>query len=232
MPADHFAELAAELSKTHRVLSPDLPGYGSTPPVRDGNLERTTEMLERAMADRGVSQLSTVGTSVGAYRGIALAVSGRLHVTALVSLGGFAHFPDDVRAAFGQFAAAVRGGHIAALEDVFIARMLSAKFAEAHAEVVADVRSWLYLASSDVLAAELEAVAALRDLRPHLSGLATKIVARTGQLDVAAPPEFSEAIVGASSNAQLEVVPHCGHLLLLEDQEATFASIRRCLAAR
>ncbi len=231
MPAEHFAELAAELATTHRVLSPDLPGYGKTAAVGDKNLERTTEMLERAMLDRGVSQLSIVGTSVGAYRGLALAVSGRLRVTALVSIGGFAHLPDDVRAAFGQFAAAVRDGHVSALEGVFIARMLSATFAEAHADVVENVRSWLYLASSEALAAELDAIAALQDLRPQLLGLPTKIVARAGELDVAAPPAFSAALVAASSNAQLEVVPQCGHLLLLEDKEATFASIRGCLTA-
>jgi 3-oxoadipate enol-lactonase len=230
MPADHFAALADELAKTHRVLSPDLPGYGKTPPLRDGNLERTTELLERVLLERGVSQLSIVGTSVGAYRGLALAVSARLRVTALVSIGGFAHLPDEVRAAFGQFAAAVRDGHVSALEDVLLARMFSPDFAKAHADVVENVRGWLYLASSEVLADELDAVAALKDLRPHLSSLPTKIVARAGELDVAAPPAFSEALVHASSNAQLELVPHCGHLLLLEDKEATFASIRRGMA--
>ena len=229
MPADHFAPLAAELAKTHRVLSPDLPGYGKTPALLDGNLERTTELLERVLRERGVSELSIVGTSVGAYRGLALAVSARLRVTALVSLGGFAHLPDEVRASFGQFADAVRKGRVSALEDLFIARMLSSRFAAAHADAVEEVRRWLYLASSDVLAAELEAIAALPDLRPQLHGLPTKIVARAGELDVAAPPAFSEALVRASSNAELEVVSQRGHLLLLEDEEATFASIRRCL---
>jgi pimeloyl-ACP methyl ester carboxylesterase len=89
----------------------------------------------------------------------------------------------------------------------------------------------LYLTSSDVLAAELDAIAALPDLRPHLSDRPAKLVARVGELDVAAPPELSEAMVGASSNARLEVVPQCGHLLLLEDREGTSASIRRGLVA-
>jgi 3-oxoadipate enol-lactonase len=231
MPADHFAELAVELAKTHRVLSPDLPGYGKTPPLSDDNLARTTEMLERMLLDRGVSRLSIVGASLGAYRAVALAVSGRLHVTALVSIGGFAHLPDEAREGFGQFAAAVRAGQVRQLEGVFLARMLSARFTETHADVVENVRSWLYVTSSDVLAAELAQMAALPDLRSRVAELRTKIVARAGELDAAAPPMLSEALVRASSNAQLEVVPQCGHLLLLEDREASFASIRQHLVA-
>jgi 3-oxoadipate enol-lactonase len=115
MPADHFAELAAQLARTHRVLSPDLPGYGKSP--GDGNLQRTTEVLERAMLDRSVSELSIVGASLGAWRALALAASGRLRVSLVISLGGFAHLPDEARAAFGQFAAAVRAGQLPALED-------------------------------------------------------------------------------------------------------------------
>jgi 3-oxoadipate enol-lactonase len=231
MPAEHFAELAAELTKTHRVLSPDLPGYGKTPAVGANNLERTTELLESMLLDRGVEQLSIVGASLGAYRALALAASGRLRVTGVYSLGGFAHLPDEMRAAFGQFAGAVRGGLAAALEEVFVARMISAPFAASHADVVEQVRGWLYVASAEVLASELEAVAALPDLRPRLGDLPTKIVARAGELDVAAPREFSEALVHASAHARLEIAPACGHLLLLEDREATTASIQRWLTA-
>jgi pimeloyl-ACP methyl ester carboxylesterase len=229
MPAEHFMELIDELATDHRVFAPDLPGYGKTAALADDHLNRTTELLERTLLDRGVSHMSIVGASLGAYRGAALAASGRLRVTALYSIGGFVALPDDARAAFAQFAAAVRGGHVRVLEEVFVSRMLSAGFCSRHRDVVEMVTSWLYLTSPEVLADELAAIAELPDLRPRLRDLPTRVVARVGELDAAAPPALSEALVHASKHAALEVVPACGHLLLLEDRASTVASIRRCL---
>jgi pimeloyl-ACP methyl ester carboxylesterase len=136
-----------------------------------------------------------------------------------------------VRAGFGQFAAAVRGGHLRELEEVFVSRMLSQVFRETRPEVVDIVRSWLYITSPEVLADELDAIAHLPDLRARLRGIPAKVVARVGELDVAAPPASSEELARAFMHAELEVVPRCGHLLLVEDPVGTIASIRRCVTS-
>ncbi len=77
----------------------------------------------------------------------------------------------------------------------------------------------------DVLARELEAVAAMTELAPRLPTLTAPVVARVGALDIAAPADWSRAIVDSVPHGRLELVEGCGHVLLYEDRDATISSI-------
>jgi pimeloyl-ACP methyl ester carboxylesterase len=80
-----------------------------------------------------------------------------------------------------------------------------------------------------VIAAELEAFVEAGDLRGQLSKLKAPVLLRVGEKDVATPPELSREIADAVPGARLEIVPNCGHALLIEDVTATVESVRSFL---
>jgi len=109
--------------------------------------------------------------------------------------------------------------------------MLSPAVAEAQPELVRAVEGWLSATTAEVLAAEMDALAEVREVVPQLADVATPILARVGELDLACPVAKSKAVVRAAANATLEVVAGAGHALLYEDLEATVASVDAALSA-
>lgn len=229
-PAGHLAPLADRLSHSHRVLLPDLPGYGDSP-MLDGEytILRAQRVIENAVLDLDVDAVAIVGVSLGAYRAFSMALTRRLHVTSVVTLGGFAGIDHDIREAYFQFAAAIRNG--VDLSDVFVERMFSSMFAASHPDIVTLVKSWLTIIPATVLASELEAAAKCADLRPRLGFLSCPVLARVGSLDAATPIAFSEAITKHAPNAHLDIVEGSGHLLLFEDRDRTIAAVERFLSS-
>lgn len=107
--------------------------------------------------------------------------------------------------------------------------MLSPSWRASHPEDEARVLTWPRLTTAAALAAELVALAEMRDLRPELTALRSRVYARVGELDVGCPPAWREDIVRHAPRASLDVVPGCGHGLMIEDRLATVAAIRNAI---
>jgi 3-oxoadipate enol-lactonase len=226
----HLQPLVERLSVSRRVLVPELPGYGKSAPLKGTyTVAAVTELLERELVARGVTRAAIVGHSAGAYRAFALALSGRLVVTQIVSLAGLAGLDPELQAAFRQFAQVVREG--GDLRPIWLGRMAAPGFAEKHPDDAAEVLSWMVAAPPPVVAGELEAFAAAEDLRPRLAELKIPVLLRVGEVDEATPPAFSRAIAERVKFGTLQIVPGCGHALLHEDRAATVNSVALALGA-
>lgn len=229
IPAGYMLPLARALAPHHRVLLPDLPGYGGTPPLAGPDLiEAGDRLVEDAVLAKGIRELSVIGYSLGGYRAFDIALRGRLQALAIAALGGFAHLEDEERAAESRLAAALRTGFD--LREPAVGMMLSPAAAASRPDLVEAVRGWVAATTSQNLAAELDAVAACRDLRPRLRALGIPVVARVGSLDPACPPHLSRAIAEAAGGA-LEVVPGVAHGILHEDLEGTTRSLLAFLSS-
>lgn len=225
-----LAPLVEALSPTRRVLAPELPGYGGSPPLEGPySFERVRTMLEDLLVGRGIRECALVGHSAGAYRAIGLALgSTRVRATHLVTLGGIAGFDPEVRAAFHQFADLARQGFD--FRPMWLGRMAAPGFAERFPQHVAEVMSWIDAAPRAALAAELDALADGADYRPRLAELAMPVTARVGEHDAAAPPVCSEEIARGVRHGELQVVAGCGHALLHEDREGTVRAVVKALS--
>jgi 3-oxoadipate enol-lactonase len=220
-PSDVLMPLARSLARSHRVLLPDLPGYGRSPRLApDATLADVQAAVERAALARGAAAPALVGWSLGAYHALALALRRRIRPTRLALLAPIAAFPETERAGILALAAAMRSG--ADVGDAFVARMLSPAFAAAHPRVCADVRSWQRRACpADVLAQDLEAFARSDDLRPRLPSIAVPVAIRVGADDAACPVAVAQDIAGRLPGARTTVVPAVGHALFHEDAAAS-----------
>ena len=68
-----WSGLLKDLSKTHRVLAPDLPGHGrSTLPNELHSLVDVARSLLAALEESGVSEFTVIGHSLGGYVALAM----------------------------------------------------------------------------------------------------------------------------------------------------------------
>ncbi|MHB1843606.1 MAG: alpha/beta fold hydrolase [Deltaproteobacteria bacterium] len=226
--ADELSALARALAVGHRVLLPELPGYGQSPRL-DGkhDFPAVQAALLSLLRERDALDVALVGFSAGAYRAFALALSGELRVRAIASLSGLAGFDPSVKAAMAGFAQALRAG--ADLRPIAGPTFLSDGTVARRPEAVARVTRWLSACPREILAEELDGVADAEDLRPRLSELGCPILARAGELDRSVSPDCSRDIARLAPRATLELVPGVAHALLVEDEAATVASVLRAV---
>lgn len=227
----YFDSLAAVLARSRRVLVPHFPGYSKSAPARSPySLEAVEQELAEDLRSLGVTEAAIVGTSMGAWRALALVLHGRVRATRVMLLGGFA----SLTAAHAESLQAM-GKSIGAMADfrdpVFRRQIASLFLAPANAtpSALLGVESWLDTISPLALADELSSVGQMQDLHPLLAQLKAPLLLHVGELDVAVPPSYSESMVAALPGAVLQRVPGIGHLPLIEDEAATIAAICRFL---
>jgi pimeloyl-ACP methyl ester carboxylesterase len=228
-----YAGLVEALAVDHRVVVPELPGYGKSP-MLDGEytFARVYTLLEDMLLGLGIREVSVVGFSLGAHH--ALAVAGawrRVRVSTVVSLAGFAMLEAADRDAILGFVGMLSAPG-AQLQTPEMREMMRGRFlAPAHQNDAnaAQIATWLDATTASVLATEL-AAEARADLREQLQELTMPVLAYVGALDVAVPPAYSREIADLAPLGRLEVVPGHGHALLVERPAATIAAIRRAVA--
>ncbi len=226
-PTD-FDPLVQKLQATWRVLLPDMPGYGKSPYLPNLSIPRSVEIIDEELISRGIKEVSVIGFSLGAWRAFLLALDGKTRVNAIVSLGGIAGLDPEHAVMMLGFAKTLRGSESLRqphMEEVMTARMLSPESARNNPTAVAAAAGWLDWPNPESLADELEASAITVPCYDRLKNLRIPVLARVGALDIASPPPLSQRIVEAIPGAKLEIVEGKGHALLLEDTDATVASI-------
>lgn len=98
----------------------------------------------------------------------------------------------------------------------------------ANAALVARYVAMVQRAGAAQLITQNRAVMARSDARPHLSAIDTRrcpTLVLCGEGDLLTPPEMSQEIAAAVRGARLEVLPHCGHMLLIEEPAAVATAL-------
>lgn len=214
-PAEHVLRLAMLLARTHRVLVPDMPGYGHSV-LHEDPLASAESDLVAHVRGLGLSALDVVGVGLGSYRALRLALSGALPIRRLVSLSGFARLADEDRRRCQSYVDILSlGGDLC---DSIISRCLTTNQRDADPELVERLRGWVHAVAPATLSTELSAMAGCADLRPRLAGLTARTLVLHGFQDNFVPPTRSEEIAMGAPRAQIEMVA-AGHLLLEELSE-------------
>ncbi len=77
----------------------------------------------------------------------------------------------------------------------------------------------------DVYAAQINALLARPEAFPLLAQIRCPTLVLSGNEDVNSPPAANREMAGAIAGAQLEIIPHCGHMSLQERPEAVNAAL-------
>jgi 3-oxoadipate enol-lactonase len=223
-----FRHVAARV-KGRRVLLPDLPGYGKSPPLSGAySFARVLASLEDALLDRGVKETAVVGLSLGGYRALELALSGRVRVTHLMLIGAPADMDEAGRAMRAEVAEVIRQAD--SLDTPFFHGlmtnlMVSPGYPEREPERFESVLDWLRHADIHGFAEELASVATMPSLLDRLHEISIPVHVLHGELDAGLPLAESENIVARIPGATLEVLPGIGHAVPIETEDELVRAI-------
>jgi pimeloyl-ACP methyl ester carboxylesterase len=98
------------------------------------------------------------------------------------------------------------------------------------AALVSDYFEMVHRAGAAQLVRQNRAIMARPDSRPLLRRLRCPVLVVCGDADALTPPECSQEIAAAVPQAELHVLPACGHLLTWEQPGAVNALLRDWLA--
>ena len=214
--------LAAALSRGHRVITPDLPGFGGSAAAAAG-LAAVADRMADAMGDAG-APAAVVGNGYGSFVALLLALRHPGRVTRLVLAGTGAAFDEAGRAAFRGMAEAARSRGLSAIADVAMRRLFAPAFQDANPALLQERRARFLATDPGVFTAACAALADL-DLRDAVRGLSVPTLILAGENDAATPPAMARELARLMPDAQLKELPGLAHVPQLQDTAAFVAAL-------
>lgn len=210
-----FDAIVPELSKSFRVIVPELPGFGRSPAVGSG-LAGVADRMAEAVKDAALAEDAIVlGNGYGGFVALQMAIRHPGIATRFVLADCGAAFSEPGREAFRNMAAASKAKGLAAITDVAMRRLFAPDFQDAHPDLMADRRAAFLRTDLDVFCAACDALASL-DLRPEVANVKVPVLVLVGEHDEATPPPMSHELAGLLPQAHLEIIPGCAHVPQLQ----------------
>jgi 3-oxoadipate enol-lactonase len=226
-----FDAVAPSLSRSFRVLVPELPGFGQSQAV-SGGLAAVADRMAEAVKDASAGQDAIVlGNGYGGFVALQMAIRHPGIASKLVLADCGAAFSEPGREAFRNMAAASKAKGLAAITDVAMRRLFAPEFQADHPELMQDRRAAFLKTDPDVFQAACAALASL-DLRPELSKVKVPVLVLVGEHDEATPPPMSHELAELLPDAQLHVIPGCAHVPQLQSPELFLEMIGGFLRTR
>ncbi len=208
------------LAQSHRVIVPDLPGFGASAAVEGEVTMATYASAVAELLDAiGVTEpVALAGFSMGGYAAFEILRQGRLEVGALALVDTKATAdPPEARAGRHTMAARVREEGSTVIADAMLPKLFSASAGEA---VKAEVRATMAAQTPEAVAQALEAMASRPDSTPQLAGISVPALVIAGELDEIATLEESRGMADAVPGAELVEVAGAGHMAPMEAPDA------------
>ncbi len=222
--ASSCAPLASALSATHRVILPDLPGFGGTPAAGPG-LEAVADRMAEAVSAAGAPTV-VIGNGYGSFVGLLMALRHPGLVSRLVLAGTGATFSDAGRAAFTGMATAAASKGLGAIADTAMRRLFAPGFQAAHPELMAARRA-SFLATDPAVFIDACTALATLDLRHQVGRLAFPVLVMVGADDEATPPPMARELAASLPQAELVEMPGLAHVPQLQDTPRFAAAVAK-----
>jgi 3-oxoadipate enol-lactonase len=226
-----WAPQLAALSDDLRLLAPDLPGYGSSPPMSPKITMRELADAVLGLLDAvGIARATIVGLSMGGLVAMELALAHPERVDGLVLAATTAApvTPEEAEARRAQADEIERDGMLApALE--MEARLFGPE-ARKNPELLASVFAMMVSTPPAGAAAALRGRAERPDYSGLLPDLRVPSLVIVGDHDSWAPDEVTDQLVASLPDGELQRFPGAGHLPNLEDPERFNTALREFVA--
>jgi 3-oxoadipate enol-lactonase len=219
-----FDLITPQLARSHRVIVPELPGFGGSKAV-DGGLAAVADRMADAVRDAaGLDEPIVLGNGYGGFVALQMAIRHPGIAGKLVLADCGAAFSESGREAFRNMAAAAKAKGVAAITDVAMRRLFAPEFQSAHPQMMRDRREAFLKTDPHVLQSACAQLAEL-DLRRELSGVSLPVLVLVGEHDEATPPPMSRELAALLPNAQLKIISGCAHVPQLQSPEVFLEAI-------
>ncbi len=233
----NFEKLSPLVAKHFEVVDFDLPGYGqSKGGPEKPDMAAIADLVFEFIRALGFEKVHLHGTSFGAMIGITLAARHPEVIDRLVLSCCLARYDQAARMMRSTWKRAARDSGMDAVADLTSVAGFARSFydrPEANAQL-ASMRIAFSDTKPDAFIAGTEAIEKT-DLTPLLSRVAARTLLLAGQEDNMTPFTPSPSGVGFSSikdqitSCSLQVIPDCGHYLVIEQPQRAADSIFKFL---
>ena len=222
-----------QLSRSRRVVTLDLPGFGESPPSGPGfELDEVADRVARGLAAHGVrGPFDLVGHSLGAAVALTLAARRprtvrRLVLVAPAGLTALPRVAGRVLALGADPVLAARRA-LAPLTDFDWGRRLVLAFAAADGASIPPLQARLMVGASASAKRTTEALQTITavDLRPLLREASVPLGVIWGREDRTVPPRHVMAVRRVRPDAEVEMLDHAGHVPMVERPEQFVAAL-------
>ena len=210
-----FDAIVPMLSKSHRVIVPELPGFGRSLAVA-GSLADIADRMAEVVQDaaRGADAI-VLGNGYGGFVALQMAIRHPDIAARFVFADCGAAFSEPGREAFRNMAAAAKAKGLAAITDVAMRRLFAPEFQADHPKLMAGRRAAFLQTDVDVFRAACAELAVL-DLRGELHKVRVPALVLVGEQDEATPPPMSRELAAGLPDARLKMIPGCAHVPQLQ----------------
>jgi len=215
-----------------RLVTPDLPGFGSAPPVSSPSLDEAASAVLAALDQRGVSRAVFGGCSMGGYVAMAVLRAAPSRVSGLVLVNTKAS-ADTEEARANRYAMADRAEAEGTdwLADAMLTSLLGETTLATRPAVEARMRALVAAQPPASVAWAQRAMAARPSSTDVLAGSGLPALVVRGAEDTLIPATEATAMASALPGAESVELAGVGHLAPLEAPEDLAAVLTRWLAA-
>jgi 3-oxoadipate enol-lactonase len=225
-----FDAIAPKLSRSFRLIVPELPGFGRSQAVGGGLAEIADRMAEAVKDAAEGDEAIVLGNGYGGFVALQMAIRYPGIATKLILADCGAAFSEPGREAFRNMAAASRAKGLAAITDVAMRRLFAPEFQAAHPELMRDRREAFLKTDPQVFGAACAQLAEL-DLRNELAKVKMPVLVVVGEHDEATPPPMSHELAALLPDARLKILPGCAHVPQLQSPQLFLEAISDFLLA-
>jgi 3-oxoadipate enol-lactonase len=225
-----FDAITPTLSRSHRVIVPELPGFGGSKAV-SGGLAAVADRMAEAVKDAAAgSETIVLGNGYGGFVALQMAIRHPAIASRLILADCGAAFSQAGRDAFRNMAAASRAKGLSAITDVAMRRLFAPEFQAQHPDLMQGRREAFLKTDPEVLQAACAQLAEL-DLRGELARVTVPVLVLVGEHDEATPPPMSHELAAGLPNARLKILAGCAHVPQLQAPEMFLDAIGDFLPA-
>jgi len=208
-------------SATHRVIVPDLRGFGRTAAADDQvMMQRFADDLAALLDHLDIAQVNYCGLSMGGYIAWQFAAHHADRLQRLVVCDTRAEAdPPQARDGRLTMAARVLIEGAASVADGLIDKIFAPANVAANATCVQETRDVICATRPKAIAAAQRGMAARPDMVGSLANIGVPTLVVCGELDAISPPEAMRNIATAIPDASYVEISGAGHMAPLEDPQ-------------
>lgn len=222
----------AEFKSTHRVIIPDLRGFGKSIAANDvASLDDFADDVAQILDRLHVGEpVVLCGLSMGGYIAFRFVErhAERLRGLILCDTKAVADSPEAAQNRRDMAEKVLTDGPRIAVEAM-LPRLFGPEVKERQSPLIDEIRDGILSSSSRTIAAAQRAMAGRPDSTPLLGRIRVPTLVLVGEHDVLSPPSEMQALAGAIPGARFVVIPQAGHMAPLEQPAAVNGAIRQFL---
>ena len=210
----------AGLSDRHRVIAPDLRGFGRSRSSRAFSLGQMADDLHGLLEKLGALPAVLGGLSMGGYVALEYVVRYPAGLKGLMLIDTKAEADTaEGKAGRDKMIESVRKGGAKAVADAMEPKMLAPGAAQGRPEVARKLREIMESQSPKTIEHALAAMRDRTDHRDKLASIAVPTLIVVGDQDAITPPAVAEGMNREIPKSKLVVVKGAGHLTSMEQPE-------------